>query len=885
MGTGHNESRARGDISRPGRPRTSPHLPEPPRTLPNLPAPPPHLPRTSPEPPLSFPLLRYLLRALVTLLALTLLLTIGGGCYLRSTLRASLPVLEGQRTATALAAPVTIARDALGVPTLTGGSRADVALALGFLHAQDRFFQMDLQRRQAAGELSALVGPRAVDVDRRSRLHRFRVVAQQAYAHTAPEWRAVLDAYAAGVNAGLTALGRPPFEYTMLGAVPDAWQPEDSILTILAMFSTLQGRQPAFEQTVQQMRSSMPEPLVRFLTAAGSEWDALAEGTLDPRPGIPGPDVLDLRAAYADRPPVAASNDTPAPCARLAWHRGSAPWCNAGTDADLAASIGSNNWAVDGARSANGGALVANDMHLDLGVPNIWYRASMVFPDPADPITPIRLTGVTLPGLPNLVVGSNGFVAWGFTNAGGDWSDLVRIEADPQDARRYLTPGGPLEFELIPDEIAVRGEASLPVTLRWTIWGPIVWTDAAGREYAQRWVAHDPDVLSSDITRPERVRTVDELLLAAAGLGIPNQNFAVADSTGRIGWTVGGVIPRRTGLDGFTPESWADGTRRWDGYLDVADYPRIVDPEGGRLWTANSPVVDGARLALLGDGGYADGIRARMIRDRLRSIERATPADMLSVQLEDGARFLDRWRTLALDTLGTDAAREAAGARGPARQEFRRLVETTWTGRASPDSAAYLLVRTFRAAVVRAVMSFVTRPALDADPAFDYRRSPRSEGPVWQIVAGRPAHLLPPEHASWDALLVAAVDEAIDELTADDARGGHALADRTWGEANRVRIVHPLASAVPFIDRWLNMPPDALPGDVFTPRAQSPRTGPSERMVVSPGREAEGILHMPTGQSAHPLSPHFGDMHRAWVDGTPVPFLPGPPVHVLTLVP
>jgi penicillin G amidase len=179
------------------------------------------------------------------------------------------------------------------------------------------------------------------------------------------------------------------------------------------------------------------------------------------------------------------------------------------------------------------------------------------------------------------------------------------------------------------------------------------------------------------------------------------------------------------------------------------------------------------------------------------------------------------------------------------------------------------------------VLSFVTAPALARDPNFDYTRALRTEGPVWALVSTRPSHLLDPAFSSWDELLIAAIDAAVAELTEE----GRTLEGRTWGEFNRALIQHPLAGAVPGLQRWLNMPEDPLPGDVYTPRAHSPRAGPSERMVVSPGHEEDGILHMPTGQSAHPLSPYFGSMHRTWVDGTAVPFLPGPVVYTLTLTP
>ena len=457
----------------------------------------------------------------------------------------------------------------------------------------------------------------------------------------------------------------------------------------------------------------------------------------------------------------------------------------------------------------------------------------------------------------------------------------MRIEPDPHDANKYLTPEGPKAFEVFEETLAAKGASSKTLAVRWTIWGPIVWKDARGREYAQHWVAHDAKTLASDITKPERARSVDDLLAAIAGLGMPNQNVTMGDDTGRIAWTVGGAIPKRVGLDGMTPESWADGTRRWDGYLASADFPRIVDPPGGRIWTANAPVVDGAMLATIGEGGYADGIRARLIRDRLMTLDKATPIDMLAIQLEDKALYLDRWRTLLLKTLALPVVEAGLQTRQTARQEFKQLVESTWTGRASRDSVAYRLVRQFRTTFVRDVMTTLTAPATAVDPAFDYTRSLRGEGPVWQLVTERPVHLLSPAFKTWDDWMLAAVDRAIVDLTIDDRR----LAEQTWGEANRAQFLHPLAAGIPVFGKYLNMPGDPLPGDVYTPRAQAPRTGPSQRMAVSPGREHEGILHIPTGQSGHPLSPHYGDQFRAWVNGEATPFLPGQAVSTMMLAP
>jgi penicillin amidase len=808
-------------------------------------------------------MVRRILRGVVILLAVATVIIIGGGLYLRSQINASLAQVDGTTAIPNLTANVKVERDALGVPTITSASREDIARALGFVHAQDRFFQMDLQRRQPAGELSGLVGPRALDVDQEIRVHRFRDVAHRALEFTDPAYRRILEAYADGVNAGVKALGAPPFEYLVLRATPEPWLPEDSILTVLAMFNTLQGRQALFEQSHGALRDTLPEPMFRFLSTAGSEWETPVVGTRITRPPIPGPEIFDLRhmEAKANNPAKAGCLNAIASVCEVSGFSPIVPLAE-----DESSIIGSNNWAVDGAHSANGAAILANDMHLAIAVPIIWYRASFALGNE-------HITGVTLPGIPPMVVGSNGHVAWGFTNTGGDWSDLVRIEPDPRDASKYLTPDGPKPYEIYKETIAAKGAASRTFDARWTIWGPIVWKDARGREYAQHWIAHDAKTLASDTTKPERARSVDEMLNAVAGLGIPNQNVAMADESERVAWTIGGAIPKRVGHSGMTPESWADGTNRWDGYLVPSEFPRIVDPKDGRVWTANAPVVGDAMLATIGEGGFADGIRARLIRDRLMRIDKATPKDMLSIQVEDRALFLERWRTLLLDTIGPSA--------NASQRQFRELVDTRWTGRASTESVGYRLVKEFRTLFVRRLMTWLTAPAFEIDPGFDYTRLLRGEGPAWQIVTERPMHLLDPKYKSWDDAILSTVDAVIAQLT----EGGKSLADRTWGEANSAEIRHPLSAAIPFFGSYLNMPGDPLPGDVYTPRASTPRTGPSERMVVSPGHEREGILHIPTGQSGHPRSPHYGDQYRAWLNGEPTPFLPGPAVSTLTLTP
>lgn len=540
--------------------------------------------------------------------------------------------------------------------------------------------------------------------------------------------------------------------------------------------------------------------------------------------------------------------------------------------------LGSNNWAVSGALTADGNAIVANDMHLSIRVPNTWYRASMEWPDAATASEPHHLIGVTLPGVPALVTGSNTHIAWGFTNTYADWGDLIELETDPTTPNRYRTPDGWREFQQFDETIVVAGETAQHEQVTWTIWGPVLGSDHRGRMRAYAWVAHSAERLATTVTPLETARTIEEAFDQANGAGIPGQNLVVADRTGRISWTVYAAIPRRVGLDGALPSSWADGTRGWRGWLDRAEYPRIVDPPGGRIWTANARVVGGDMLAKLGDGSYEVGARARQIRERLMARERFTVRDMLAIQMDASSEFLDRWRQLLLDALAPATLDGHAD-----RAELRRIVERSWPGRAAPESAAYGFVHRFRDLLSERVIAFVLSECYEADPAFDYATVRRREGPIWRMVTEKPQHLLDPQYVSWNEMILSTVDAMIEEVRRD--RSG-ALADRTWSENNVIAYRHPLSPALPsFLNRWVDMPKRALAGDMYTIQVHLGSLGASERMVVSPGHEADGIMHMPTGQSGHPLSPFYSNSHDAWVNGDPTPFLPGPAEHSLRLTP
>ena len=806
-------------------------------------------------------------RAVAAAAVLVLLSAAGAGWWIRGQVRASLPQLDGEWKVAGLSRPVTIARDRLGVPAIRGATRADVARATGFVHAQDRFFQMDLSRRRAAGELSALVGRAALAADRSVRLHRFRAEAMRALELMTPAQRAILESYAAGVNAGLASLDAPPFEYLVLRQEPAPWRAEDSLLVVLSMFLTLQDDDGSYESTLATMHDVLPREMFEFLSPPGTAWDAPIVGEAFPIPPVPGAEVYDLRAKRRGKEPVSRSRRQEV--ARS--DAGFGVWDPESAGADGA--LGSNSFAVAGALTEDGGALLANDMHLTVRVPNTWYRASLEWQGAGGERR--RVAGITLPGVPALVAGSNTHIAWGFTNTYADWGDLVLLEIDPGNANRYRTPQGWREFEWHEEVIQIAGGDEHREPVAWTIWGPVLGPDHRGRQRAYRWVAHSAERLGAAVTQLEDARTIEEAFEGANGLGTPGQNFLVADRSGRIGWTIWGAIPRRIDLDGRLPSSWADGTRGWSGWLEPSEYPRIADPESGRLWTANNRVVNGEMLAALGDGSYEIGSRASRIRDLLHLEHRFSARDLLAIQLDTQAGFLARWRELLAGTLARHARVESSR-----RATLRELVVNGWSGKVSPDSVAYRFTRMFREEVSQRVMLFVLAECYEADVAFTHTTLRRREGPIWKLVTERPLHLLDPQYETWDDLLLDAVDDVIEQASADGP-----LAERRWSEYNVTEYRHPLSPSLPLLGRFLDMPRHELPGDLYTPRMHWGAAAASERMVVSPGREADGILHMPTGQSGHPLSPFYANSHDAWVRGEPTPFLPGPAMHTLILVP
>ncbi len=787
-------------------------------------------------------------------------------------LRGSLPALDGRLPAD-VNAPVEVSRDGLGAVTVRGAERGDVAWATGFAHAQDRWFQMDLLRRAGAGELAALLGPRLVAIDRQRRIHRFRKRATEALATVPPAQRLLLDRYVAGVNAGLAALSARPFEYALLRAQPVPWQAADSLLVVYAMYFDLQD---------DQMARLLSRGLLRdHGTTAGQLAALLPEASAYDAP-------LDAPAITAPSPPLPAS----AP----AWW--GPPASSPGADrtasiepTDAALATGSNDAAISGTRSATGAAIVSVDMHLALRLPNFWYRTVLeVGARDAPAASRTRLVGMTLPGTPLLVVGSNGRVAWGFTNSYSHALDLVELDLDPSAPTRYRTSGEAWStLRSVDERIDVAGTPAETLHVEESEMGPVRrW---GGKAYAVRWVAHDPGAASMTFVAMESAATVDDALAAGEAAGLPAQNLIAGDAAGRIGWTVAGPLPdRRTGFAATFPRAAsapAGDAQDWRAFATT--HPRIVDPPSGQLSTANGRQLAGDDASRIGDGGFDLGARGRQLRDGLAALGAKTDeAGVYGTMLDDRALYLAPWRDRLLRALAKAPADAASATQ---RAEFERVVASTWTGRASVDSAAYTLTRAWIGALYRRLFGSIdeTLRAVDAEASFA-RATPRWPAVVARLLDERPPGWLPAGARDWHEVELAAVDDAAADVLAGIGVAGATgdrparLADARWGRRNTARIAHPLATALPLASHWLAAPADELPGDSHMPRVSAPSFGQSERLVVSPGHEETGLFAMPGGQSGHPMSPWFLAGHAAWAGGNRVPLLPGPAVHTLTLI-
>ena len=795
----------------------------------------------------------------LVLSVLTLLLIVALGLYI--SLRLSLPALDGNSATYHVNAPTELSRDGLGHAVINADDIFDAAYALGFAHAQDRFFQMDLQRRAASGSLSQWVGDVALDIDKKARFHQFEKRAKAVFDYLPSKQQELLVRYAHGVNDALSEYTLPPFEYLAAGVDIKQWQPTDSILVIYSMYLDLQGTQVELDLAREALLTTFGNDIYGFITQP-SNYQAALDASEIPLLEAEIPQYpASLRAVIneqgserdqhseqgtGENTDLNTEQDASPPSANHIKYNNTAIARAQYMGTELP-DIGSNNWAVTGSHTATGAGLLANDMHLGLRVPIIWYRAQLNYQESG---SKVQVTGVSLPGIPGIVVGTNGHIAWGFTNANldnVDWIELDNTTPTNTVTERIPLPDGEHEF-----------------TFEVSEYGPV--RELNGKRYALNWVAHHPFAANLGIINFGTIKDVQKAITIGKRIAIPTQNLVIVDETGNAAWLPGGAVLDRKKAS-FTAIKQQDATMP----ERATKLPMLLNPEMGRIWTANARVISAEDFKVWGDGGYALGARGQQIRDRLFEKDTFSETDFYAIQLDNHARFLIPWQHLLYGLLNMQDI------------EFKPDLAylNAWKECACEDSVGYTLVKHFRREVIQTLFGGLLSN-LDQQGVNSRSLLRGIEPATWQLIHSQPDSWLPAGTESFDELLVDAYRRAKHKLLDKYSPVEADMEALAWGKVNALSVEHPFASQIPLIGSMLNMQQVEGFGDTYMPAVQAPSFGASERFFVSPGHLEDAILTLPGGQSGHPLSDFFTAGFNDYATHAATPLLPSEPIHSRT---
>lgn len=760
---------------------------------------------------------RWAARIGIGLLACVLLLAGTAGWLAR----ASLPQVSGQLLIAGLEHPVTIVRDADAIPHVTAATEADAYLAMGFLHGQDRLWQMELNRRIGQGRLAEILGEAALPADRYLRLLGLARQADTALAQLPPATRILLEAYAAGVNGAIAGYGwaLPP-EFLLLRHRPEPWRPVDSLLFQKLMALDLSGN---WREELLRAR------LAQQVTPA---------------------QLADLWPGQPPGSPITMATLAELPLDRLAAALPEAP----------PPGVGSNVWVADGSRTASGLPLLANDPHLQLQAPGHWYLAQLEAPG-------LAVIGATLPGLPFVVLGRNRDIAWGFTNTGSDTQDLFVERSDPGDPGRYLTPAGSAPFQTRSETIAVRDAAPVTLEVRETRHGPVISdlvpaaSGVAGPGHALALAWTQLGGTDTTMTAGFAIGRADDwpaFTAAAEAYQGAQQNMAFADRRGGIGMISPGLVPIRRAGDGRLPvPGWA-GTYDWLGTIPPAELPRRALPAAGLLVNANNRLVDGSYPHLL-THDWDPPLRARRIEALLAAAPTLDTDRFAEIQL-------DVTSPLAIEFLPYLLASDAAGRSRPDMV----AALAAWDGRMSADRAEPLLFAAWYRELAAAIYADELGPLF---PAFrgvrsDFMRRVLTDSRGWCDDVGTPAVETCGQQA---ALAFEAAVAGLEHDLGPDWRRWR------WGEAHPAVLAHRPFEQSAMLRDWFSL---LVPvgGDSSTINVANPgvtREGTPFGAVHGAGYRAIYDLAdldrsrwiTATGQSGHPLSRHYGDLTLAWQEG------------------
>ena len=749
--------------------------------------------------------------------------------------RRALPQTAGTLTLSGLTAPVEVLRDRWGIPHIYAAHLHDLLFAQGFVHAQDRLWQMELNRRTAQGRLSELFGAIALDTDRTSRTFGFNRLVRADLANASNEFREALQAYTAGVNAFLTQPGlRLPVEFTLLNHRPEPWTAEDS-----AVFSRVM---------IWQLSHAWYSEIIRaqIIQKVGAERAA----ELEIHYPKDNPTVLPKGIEFNSLEPNGTLQSAPGPF--------------------LQRGQGSNAWLVSSDKSATGHPLLCNDMHLALGQPGLWYENHLVCGD-------FQVTGVSLPGLPLVLVGHNAHIAWGMTLAFTDAEDLFVERFDPQNPHRYQSGDEWLEAEVIAEAIRVKGRPTAHIeNVLVTRHGPVISDVVSYHEQrvAVNSMALRPSPALQGWIMLNRAANWDEFVAAMRLIEAPQLNVAYADTDGNIGYWVTGKVPIRAKGDGSIPVPGWTSEYEWVGEVPFEAMPHAINPSAGYLVHTNNRVVTDDYPFFLGNV-WMNGYRARRIVDVIESKVKITPKDCRDLQVDytclPGLEFVARLQNLDLSDPDVRLAVE-------------RLRD--WDGNLNPESVAGTIYEVTRYTLIRNLLE----PALGQELAF--RLMGKGFHPILLASHEFYGHdtvtmlrLLDAPDSWWiqqaggrETVLLRSLRQAVEWLRKELGRD---VERWQWGRLHHAIFPHPLGMQKP-LDKVFNRGPVPIGGDADTPcqTAMHPHDpydnkawAPSFRQIVDMGNFDASQVISPSGQSGQLGSLHYDDLLQPWLKGEYHPML------------
>jgi penicillin amidase len=766
-----------------------------------------------------------------------------------------LPQVDGAVSLPGLQQAVTVDRDQWGVPHIRAASLEDVVEAQGYVMAQDRLWQMDLLRRVARGQLSEILGPTTVKIDKEFRTLGFARAAERDVSILDAEPRRLIEAYARGVNKFIEQHHKSlPLEFSLLRYEPQPWRPSDTLAISGYMYRTLTdtwerelNRAKVVElagadrsKDLFSQEAAMDHFVVGDPNAPNDGSQRSAADADDEDDDDMEPDPV-LKASFDGKKKIATPESAPdlttalLPSIREFLEE---------SQTEIRQSLGSNNWVVSGAHTATGKPLLANDTHLELTIPSIWYEVHLTAPG-------LNVKGFTLPGAPLVIIGHNDHIAWGFTNNGADVQDLYIETVNPAAADEYRVKGAWTKAHIIDETIVVKGQADEHLTVMVTRHGPVVHREG-DKAYTLRWTATEPGGLANSYNWIGKANNWGEFRNLMKHVWGPGQNAVYVDVEGNIGYIMAARVPIRKKGHGEVPVPGDTDDYEWSGYIPFEQLPKALNPESGLIATANARVVGPNYNPYLTDR-WEEPYRTARIYDLLHDRHDLRPEDMLKVQTDTYSYphvFI------------ADQLLAAVKTGKPKDLRAQKLIEglKDWNGIADANSPEVSFLQATR----RAAINMLVEPFLGKETAIYQWRSTAF---LQKILTDRPAKWLPPTYKNYDEMLAAAADRAVEQLAKQS--GNEKTEDWAWKRFNSLDMFHPLGRAG--VLKWfLSITDKPQSGTTYSVRAPTKTHGPAMRFVANPGDWDNSILLIPAGQSGQPGSSHYSDQFSYWYEGKPI---------------